>query len=182
MQKYPLVLVSQSKRTQNTGLPSSTLTKFSVRPESSGRTFINRQLSRDSRPRARPQPVAPTNDHSHTESNEGDENKLIVTVNDKNEGPLIDGRVFAAPCHIFLDTGAVVNIISLDFLRKVHQGVTLIEPTHYALQGVTGNQLNTIGKILLTITLTDYLWFDITATVVEKSSFPGDLLTGFETM
>ncbi len=134
LQKFPLVLVSQSK---NTGLPSSTLTKFSVRPGSSRRTFVNRQLSRDNRPQARPQPVAPTNNYSRTEGNEADEKKLIVTVNDKHEDPLIEGRVFAAPCHIFLDTGAMVNIISLGFLEKVHPGVTLIEPTHYALQGVT---------------------------------------------
>ncbi len=40
----------------------------------------------------------------------------------------------------------MVNIISLDFLRKIHPGVTLTEPTHYALQGVTGSQLKTIGK------------------------------------
>ncbi|RUM30764.1 MAG: hypothetical protein DSY42_03950 [Aquifex sp.] len=86
------------------------------------------------------------------------------------------------PCHTFLDTGAMVNIISLDFLRKVHPGVTLIEPTHYALQGVTGNQLKTIGKTMLTITLAGYLRLDITAIVVEKTSFPGDLLIEFETM
>ncbi len=35
---------------------------------------------------------------------------------------------------------------------------------------------------MLTITLAGYLRFDITSIVVEKSSFPGDLLIGFETM
>ncbi len=35
---------------------------------------------------------------------------------------------------------------------------------------------------MLTTTLAGYLRFDMTAIVVEKSSFPGDLLIGFETM
>ncbi len=35
---------------------------------------------------------------------------------------------------------------------------------------------------MLSITLAGYLQFDITAIVVKKSSFPGDLLIGFETM
>ncbi len=75
----------------------------------------------------------------------------------------------------------MVNIISLDFLRKVHPGVTLIEPTHCALQGVTGSQLKTMGKTMLTITLAGCLQFDITATAVGKSSSQGNLLIGFET-
>ncbi len=64
----------------------------------------------------------------------------------KMKAHLIEGRVFVAPSHISLDTGAMVNVISLGILRKVHPGVILIEQTHYAFQGVTRSQLKIIGK------------------------------------
>ncbi len=61
-------------------------------------------------------------------------------------GPLIAGRIFNEPGRIFLDTGARINLISLDFLRRVKPGVFIIEPTTYKIQGVTGNKLTPVGE------------------------------------
>ena len=67
-------------------------------------------------------------------------------------------------------------------LNRVQRGVKLIEPIPFILQGVIGNSPNTIEKTELTITVGGFLNYDITAIVVEESTFPGDLLIGFTTM
>ena len=68
----------------------------------------------------------------------------------------------------------MINIISSEFLRKIKPGVLILEPTHYVLQGVTGNQMKTLGKITLPVFIDNLFYFDIETVVVEKFSFPGD--------
>ncbi len=83
---------------------------------------------------------------------------------------------------MFLDTGARINLISLDFLRKVKPGLVIIEPNTYNIRGVTGNDLTPIGETQITVTFGNYYKFDLTAVVVEQQSFPGNLLIGYDTM
>ena len=76
----------------------------------------------------------------------------------------------------------MINIINLEFLKKIKLGVLILEPTHYVLQEVTGNQMKTLGKITLPVLIYNRFYFDIKTVVVEKFSFPGDLLIGYKTM
>ena len=108
--------------------------------------------------------------------------KQLITVNFIETGSIIEGLVFDVPSKIFLDTGAMVNLISLEYLRKVKPGVIVLNPTNFVLQGVTGKHMEALGEIEIPI-LIDYMFrFDIKAVVVKDSSFPGDLLIGYETM
>ncbi len=75
----------------------------------------------------------------------------------------------------------MINIISAEYLRKVKTGVTLIEPTH-VLQGITGNRMNTLGKIIVPVFVDSIFKFEVTAVVVENLTFPDDLLIGYDTM
>jgi len=52
----------------------------------------------------------------------------------------------------------------------------------YTLRGVTGSTLQTVGQVQVNVRLGGYFNFEITAVVVEKPIFPGDLLIGFSTM
>ena len=70
------------------------------------------------------------------------------------------------PSQIFLDTGARINLISLDFLRKIKPGVVILEPATYNIQGVTGNKLSPKGETLITVTFGNYYKFDLKAVVV----------------
>ncbi len=82
---------------------------------------------------------------------------------------------------MFLDTGARINLISLDFLRKVKPGLVITEPTTFNIRGVTGNNITPLGETQITVTFGNYYMFDLTAVVVEQS-FPGNLLIGYDTM
>ncbi len=97
-------------------------------------------------------------------------------------GSVMKELVFGKPSKIFLDTGAKVNIISLKRLRELIPGVVVLEPTKYVLQGVTGNKINAFGEIEIPVLLARTFWLDIKTVWVEESAFPGDLLTGYETM
>ncbi len=97
-------------------------------------------------------------------------------------GSVVEGLVNHKLSTIFLDTGAMVNIISLNYLRKVKPGVVRLEPSKYVLQGVTGNQMNVLGEIKIPIELGLIFKFDIKAVVGKDSFFPGDLLIGYRTM
>ena len=90
--------------------------------------------------------------------------------------------MFDEPSHVFLDTGARVNLISLDFLRKIKPGVIILEPATYNVQGVTGNKMSPIGETLIAVTFGNYYKFDLKAVVVEHKTFPGNLLIGYDTM
>ncbi len=143
-----------------------------------------------------PHPAAINTEHSHdfkntsecssfpTTTNEENRQEVteVITINDNPLAPLIAGRIFDVPGKIFLDTGARINLISLDFLRQVKPGVVIIEPTTYKIKGVTGNILTPVGETQLTVTFGSYYSFDLTAVVVEQQSFPGNLLIGFDTM
>ncbi len=94
---------------------------------------------------------------------------------------MTESRVFDKS-HIFSDTGAMINVISAEYFRKAKTGVTLIEPTHYVLQRVTGNKMNTLGKTTLSVFVDGLFRFEITSVVIEKSSFPVDSLIGYDTM
>ncbi len=61
--------------------------------------------------------------------------------------------MFDEPSHIFLDTGARINLISLDFLRKAKPGLVIIEPTPFSIGGVTGNNLIPVGETQITVIL-----------------------------
>ena len=102
-------------------------------------------------------------------------------MNDAATGPLIEAKVCDRLTRLFIDTGAMINIISVDYFRKIKPGVVVLEPTHYALYGVTGDKMNTLGNVKLELLIGNTFYIDITAIVVEKSSFPGDLI-GYETM
>ncbi len=108
--------------------------------------------------------------------------KEVVSINDNPGGPLLAGRVFHEPSHMFLDTGARVNLISLDFLRKAKPGLVIIEPTTFNIQGVTGNKLTPVGETQITVTFGNYYMFTLTAVVVKQQSFPGNLLVGCDTL
>ncbi len=108
--------------------------------------------------------------------------KEVVYINDNSGGPLLAGRVFDEPSHMFLDTGARINLISLDFLRKAKPGLVIIEPTTFNIRGVTGNKLTLVGVRQITVTFGNYCMFTLTAVVVEQQSFPGNLLIGYDTM
>ncbi len=94
--------------------------------------------------------------------------KEVITVNDNPGGPLLAGRVFDEPSHMFLDTGARINLISLDFLRKAKPGLVIIEPTTFNIRGVTGNNITPLGETQITVTFGNYYKFDLTAVVVEQ--------------
>ncbi len=83
---------------------------------------------------------------------------------------------------MFLDTGARINLISLDFLRKAKPGLVIIEPTTFNIRGVTGNNLTPLGETQITVTFGNYYIFNLTAVVVEQQSFLGTLLIGYDTM
>ena len=108
--------------------------------------------------------------------------KEVITINDKPDVPLLAARVFDEPCTAFLDTGARVNIISFDFLRKCKPGVVVLEPAAFSIRGVTGNKLLPKGETQITVIFDNYYMFDINVVVVDQKSFPGDLLIGYDTM
>ena len=83
---------------------------------------------------------------------------------------------------MFLDNGAMVNVIGLKQLNKIKPGVKVIEESPYSVLGLTGDLLNTLGSTQLTVTMGGYFNFDIFAIFVEKPTFPGDLLIAFTTM
>ncbi len=78
--------------------------------------------------------------------------KEVVYINDNPGGPLLAGRVFDEPGHMFLDTGARINLIRLDYLRKAKPGLVIIEPTTFNIQGVTANNLTPVGETQITVT------------------------------
>ena len=123
-----------------------------------------------------------TSPSQENRSSEVKETKDVITINDQSGGPLLAGHVFDVPSQVFLDTGARINLISLDFLRKVKPGLVIIEPTNYNIQGVTGNKLSPIGETFLSVMFGNYYKMEITAVVVEQQSFPGNLLIGYDTM
>ncbi len=90
--------------------------------------------------------------------------------------------MFDEPIHMFLDTGARINLISLDFLRKAKPCLVIIEPTTFNIQGVTGNKLTSVGETQITITFGNYYMFELTVVVVEQQVFPGHLLIRYYTM
>ncbi len=67
-------------------------------------------------------------------------------MNDNPGGPLLAGRVFDEPSHMFLDTGARIYLISLDFLRKAKPGLVISEPTTFNIRRVTGNNITYVGE------------------------------------
>ncbi len=81
---------------------------------------------------------------------------------------------------MFLDTGARINLISLDFLRKAKPGLVIIEPTTFNIHGVTGNKLTPVGETQITVTFGNYYMFELTAVVVEQQAFTGNLLIGYD--
>ncbi len=83
---------------------------------------------------------------------------------------------------MFLDKGARINLINLDFLRKAKPGLVIIEPTTFNIHGVTGNKLTPVGETQITVTFGNYYMFELTAVVVEQQAFPGNLLIGYDTM
>ena len=64
----------------------------------------------------------------------------------------------------------MINTISVDYLRKIKTGVVVLELTHDALYGVTGNEMKTLGNIKLELFIGNVFYIDITAIVVKKSS------------
>ncbi len=83
---------------------------------------------------------------------------------------------------MFLDLGAKINLISLDFLKRIKPGVVILEPVTYNIQGITGNKLTPVGETLINVTFCNYYKFELKAVVVEQQSFPGNLLIGYNTM
>ncbi len=83
---------------------------------------------------------------------------------------------------MFLDTGAGINLISLDFLRKTKPGLVIIEPTTFNIRGVTGNCLTPVGETEITVTFGNYYMIELKAVVVVQQAFPGNLLIGYDTM
>ncbi len=65
-------------------------------------------------------------------------------------------------------TGARINLISLDFLRKVKPGLVIIKPTIFSIGGVIGNNLTHVGETQITVTFGNYYRIDLTAVVVEQ--------------
>ncbi len=143
-----------------------------------------RQMRYDQRQTRTPMRTEPLTcvDSEETETViEETEPKWVVTVQHHTEGPIIQGKISQKPVE-FLDTGAMVNLISRDALQRVGPRVKLVEPIPFSLQGVTGNKLNTIGETRLTITLGEDINITIPVVIVEESVFPGDILTGYITM
>ena len=64
------------------------------------------------------------------------DDKEIITINYIETGSIIEGLVCGRRSKIFLDTGAKVNIISLQFLRKLKPGVVVLQ-----------NQVNMFYKV-----------------------------------
>ncbi len=83
---------------------------------------------------------------------------------------------------MFLDTGACINLISLDFLRKANPGLVIIKPTTFSFRGVTGNNLTPVGETQIAVAFGNYYRFDLTVVVLEQQSFPGNLLIGYDTL
>ena len=54
------------------------------------------------------------------------ENKLIITLNHRTDGPLIEVEISDRPAKLFLDTGAMVNVIGLKESNKIKPGVRLL--------------------------------------------------------
>ncbi len=108
------------------------------------------------------------------------EPKWVVTVQHHTEGPINQRKISQKPVELFLDTGAMVNLISRDALQRVGPRVKLVEPIPFSLQGVTGNKLSTIGETI-TINLGDDINITIPVITVE-SVFPRDILIGYITM
>ncbi|XP_069953761.1 uncharacterized protein [Cherax quadricarinatus] len=98
-------------------------------------------------------------------------------------GPLVQASVHNAPVHVFMDSGAQVNIIrSSLFKEKRLRRILLVEPTTVTfLGGVAGSLLRVRGQTSLTFTIQGR---DFTAVflVVDQIAFPGDLLLGFASM
>ena len=111
--------------------------------------------------------------------------KQLVMVNRnklKEMTSVLKGLVFGKQSKIFLDTGSQANLISLKSLRERVPGVVFLEPTKYILQGVTGDELKTLGETEVQVEIENLFQFNIKAVVVEESFFPGDLLIGYKTM
>ncbi len=89
--------------------------------------------------------------------------------------------MFDEPSHS-LDTGALINFISLEFPRKAKPGLGITEPTTFNIRGVTGNNLTPVGETQITVTLGNYYMIELKAVVVEQQTFPGNLLLGYDTM
>ncbi len=119
---------------------------------------------------------------SHSNLDKSQEVKEVIYINDNSGGPLIAGRVFDEPSHMFLDTGAFINLINLDFLRKAKPGLVIIEPTTFNIHGVTGNKLTPVGETQITVTFGNYYMLELTGVMVEQQAFPGNLLIGYDTM
>ncbi len=51
------------------------------------------------------------------------EPKWVITVQHHTKGPLIKGRISSNSAETFLDTGAMVNLISRDALQRLKPGV-----------------------------------------------------------
>ena len=66
----------------------------------------------------------------------------------------------------------MVNLISRETLLKNVPRVKLVEPLPYALQGVTGNKLDTLGDTRLTVSLSRDIKVTIPVVIVEESFFP----------
>lgn len=106
----------------------------------------------------------------------------VITINDGSSGPFVKAQVEEHPSVIFLDSGAKINLITLEYLRKVKPGVVTLDAAHYKIRGVSGNRLTPIGETLITITFGYYYKIEAMVVVVNEGTFPGDLLIGFDTM
>ncbi|XP_069943528.1 uncharacterized protein [Cherax quadricarinatus] len=95
-------------------------------------------------------------------------------------GSIVQASVLNAPVHVFMDSGAQVNIIrSCLFKDKQLRHVLLVELTHVSsLSGIAGSRLRVRGQTALTFSIQDR---DFTASflAVGQITFPGDLLLGF---
>ncbi len=87
---------------------------------------------------------------SHPTLDQNQKVKEVITINNNPGGPLLAGRVFDEPSYMFLDTGAHINLISLDFLRKAKPGLVIIEPTTFNIRGVSGNNITAVGETQIT--------------------------------
>ena len=118
-----------TKGTQNVFPTHPTPFRTRERPRKTGRECAKSRRT-STRDIISPRSVDPT----HGKQKDHDrEKESVVTVNDTATGSLIEARVCDKPSRIFLDTGAMINIISVDYLRKIKPGVIVLEPTHYSL-------------------------------------------------
>lgn len=53
----------------------------------------------------------------------------MITVNQHTDEPPIEGKIPQRTAKVFLDTGAMVNMISLNVLNNIKPGVNIIEAT-----------------------------------------------------